>query len=728
MVIPDDTYLFSKDDTARIKTLGISSSTVRRSNWIDNVANTFKVSSFILQDSSNFTYDVTLFDSHNFRIGDRLQITDSSSVSNNSTVVDVLDDKRFSIRGQGQLSHNLSYIVSRYITKPNSSIYPQLNVNTANVQNVYTNYSDEVLVASPSVPFYYDQLLNPYDKKVTFSGSFSGEVLQITSGLDHGFYTGDKVYYSPGRVVTAGLDDDLNPVTSEVVSKFPELVEGLYYIKRIDATRISLAKSPSNVADNNFISVSGIVTSNTISYYDFASKNLQPQNILREVINPVNKSGNYETNPGKIGILVNGVEILNYKSAETIFYGQIDNLDVSSRGSGYDVLNPPSLDISDSQGIGATGICAVNGSLQRIEIIDSGFDYVNKPFVTITGGNGKNASAEINMVSVEHNSFFNAESSSTNVNLFTDTIGFTTYHKFRDYERVIYLPDGQKGIAGLTTEASYYVSVIDGFSVKLHEKENEAISGINTVNLNDYGVGIHRFKSAVRKEVISDIIVTNSGEGYQNKQRTISVSGINTALSTINIESHGYLTGEEIIYSTDGSVISGLNTTSQYLVKKLDDNSFKLAPVGLGTTAKTYYLDTEQFINFNSIGSGTHSFNYTPITVNITGNIGVSTLSGQDFSAKIQPIFRGSIDSVYLTTKGSNYGSEEVINYNRQPIFNLRSGTGAELVTIVDNQGKIAEVLVTRPGSGYNTPPDLLITGKGNYAKLTPIVENGQLV
>jgi hypothetical protein len=59
------------------------------------------------------------------------------------------------------------------------------------------------LVASPSIPFYYDQLLNPYDKKVTFSGSFSGEVLQITSGLDHGFYTGDKVYYSPGRMVSS---------------------------------------------------------------------------------------------------------------------------------------------------------------------------------------------------------------------------------------------------------------------------------------------------------------------------------------------------------------------------------------------------------------------------------------------------------------------------------------------------------------------------------------------
>ena len=727
--ILENTYLFEKNDTARIKTLGISLDNAKTSNWIENIANNYKVASFLLQDISNYTYDLTLYDNHNFRIGDKLNIISSNSESNDSIVIDVLDEKRISIRGQGQLNFNLSYIVSRYILKPNSSLYSYLDNGTANIQNVYTNYFDEVLVASSSIPFYYDQLLNPFDKKVTFSGNFSGIVLQITSsGRDHGFYTGDKVYYSPGKIVTSttGVDGEIVNVTTE--SKFPELVEGLYYVKRVNSTSISLSKSPSSLANNEFISVSGTVTSNTISYYDFANKSLQPQNILREVTNPVNKSGNYETNPGKIGILVNGVEILNYKSAETIFYGQIDNLEVSSRGSGYDVLNPPSLDISDPQGIGATGICAVNGSLQRIEIIDPGFDYVNKPFVTITGGNGKNALAEINMVSVEHNSFFNAESSSANVNLFTDTIGFATYHKFRDYERVIYLPDGQKGIAGLTTEASYYVSVIDGFNVKLHEKESEAISGINTVNLNDYGTGIHRFKAAVRKEVISDIIVTNSGEGYQNKERSISVSGISTALSTINIESHGYLTGEEIVYSTNGAVISGLNTASQYIVKKIDENSFKLASVGLGTTSKTYYLETEQFIKFGSTGSGTHTFNYTPIDVNITGNIGVSTLSGQDFSAKIQPIFRGSIDSVYLTTKGSNYGSEEVINYNRQPIFDLISGTGAELITIVNNQGKIAEVLVSRPGSGYNSPPDLLINGKGNYAKLTPIIENGQLV
>jgi hypothetical protein len=44
------------------------------------------------------------------------------------------------------------------------------------------------------------------------------------------------------------------------------------------------------------------------------------------------------------------------------------------------------------------------------------------------------------------------------------------------------------------------------------------------------------------------------------------------------------------------------------------------------------------------------------------------------------------------------------------------------------SRGEIQEVLVTRPGSGYNSPPNLVINGKGNYAKLTPIIKNGQLV
>ena len=152
--------------------------------------------------------------------------------------------------------------------------------------------------------------------------------------------------------------------------------EGLYFAKRVSGTQLSLAKSPSNLFSDDLISVSGIVTSNVIQDYDFAKKEILAQNILKEIKDPLDRSGNYTTEPGKTGILVNGVEVLNYKSSQTLFYGSIENISVESPGSNYDVINPPSLSITDAVGTAATGICAVNGSLERIEIIDRGFDYV----------------------------------------------------------------------------------------------------------------------------------------------------------------------------------------------------------------------------------------------------------------------------------------------------------------------------------------------------------------
>ena len=41
------------------------------------------------------------------------------------------------------------------------------------------------------------------------------------------------------------------------------------------------------------------------------------------------------------------------------------------------------------------------------------------------------------------------------------------------------------------------------------------------------------------------------------------------------------------------------------------------------------------------------------------------------FKADVQPIFRGEITSVHLESGGSNYGSPEILNYNRQPTIRL---------------------------------------------------------
>ena len=40
-----------------------------------------------------------------------------------------------------------------------------------------------------------------------------------------------------------------------------------------------------------------------------------------------------------------------------------------------------------------------------------------------------------------------------------------------------------------------------------------------------------------------------------------------------------------------------------------------------------------------------------PIEFTINGPIGVTTVAGQDFQCKVQPLFRGSINSVDLTSK-----------------------------------------------------------------------------
>ena len=110
----------------------------------------------------------------------------------------------------------------------------------------------------------------------------------------------------------------------------------------------------------------------------------------------------------------------------------------------------------------------------------------------------------------------------------------------------------------------------------------------------------------------------------------------------------------------------------------------------------------------------------------MSGEIGVTTFSGQDFNARLQPVFRGSIESVHLTDNGVGMVLSEVINFNKQPVFKLLSGREAELLPIVNN-GKIEQVLVTNGGYEYNSPPDLVINGSGRFGKLTPVISGGQI-
>ena len=114
--------------------------------------------------------------------------------------------------------------------------------------------------------------------------------------------------------------------------------------------------------------------------------------------------------------------------------------------------------------------------------------YYEPPTITIKGGNGVGAAAKPRMVSIVHENPFNANSN--DVNLATDTFSFKTDHKLLDGESVIYQPRGTKGIAGLTTDSEYFVFVTGQKTLKLHRTKPEAVAGINTVTLTQFGDGV----------------------------------------------------------------------------------------------------------------------------------------------------------------------------------------------------------------------------------------------
>ena len=719
--LKEPTYYFKKDDTVRVQSLGIETTSEKTKNWKLNVKTNWQVRSIVLVDSTERTYTVTTYESQFTKPGYTLLLK-GPNANTEGSVVSVLSGTSFIVKLNSLVNTSLEYTIENQTLNPSSSTYPYLEKYIANVQNIYSKFDNDLLVASNSLPNYDPIETNPYNKSVKLNGTYSGET--ITSP-GHGFLTGDSVYYKPGITKTNTTTPDGNIIVVETESKFSNIDEGVYFVRTIDPNSFKLARSRSDLFSDTYLFLNGTISNNTITYYNFYNKTLEPQKIYRNISSPANKSGYYPTEPGFTGILINGVEILNYKSPNKIIYGDIKGFNIFNRGKGYDIINPPSLRISDAVGTGATGIVAVRGQLERIDVLDPGFDYQNKPFVKITGGNGKNASAEVRISAVDHSVPFYTDVSFSNVSLGSSTIGFGTFHKFRDNEKVVYVSDGQRGVGGLSTDAFYYVGVVDSQTIKLYKTEEDSVVGINTVALTGYGTGSHRIKSTNRKNVVTSVVVTNPGSGYENKQRKIV--GINTAVNQFTIYNHGYSSKEIVRYSTTGTPIQGLSASKDYYVVKIDNDKFSLIEVGSGNTTSDYYYNNNVIVNVKSQGDG--SFNYKPITVTIEGVTGVSTRAGQDFSCKVVPVFRGEIDSIDVTSGGIGYGSSEILNFDRQPVVTLFSGKDAVLIPVVDANGQISDVLVNSGGSGYNSPPDLrIISSTGKNAALTPVIRNGSIV
>ena len=795
LIIPPDVNNQKIGSKIKIKNLGKIGNNVKENNWLFNTSQSYVVKSLEIVDSVNSTYKLVTQDTNILRIGDKVtthetlaegtqwgdKITETFEPASNKlyTVTDVFDNNTCLITGTGISEPTKVTKVSRRISKVDSDIHSNLNKFTANIQNIYIKPDgglvngvpyygpshehptkgtmmvgekhisgfhetidpiegqNKVYVASSSLPFTGVAKLNPKTQKLTFGGTYNknDEEIKISDQVDHNYFTGDSVYYTPQKGSVNTVDSEGNTIFQEyIISRL--FAEGLYYIKRIDANTVKFAKSQSDIYRGIFTKVtpdggvdSVTIASNDIEKYQFQGKVIQPQKLVREVSIPINESQKVTTNPGYTGILVDGVEVLNYKSKDFVYHGKLESVNVVKGGENFDIINPPVVAIDDSVGSGATAKAAVRGSLKEIRILDSGFDYIEEPIIKITGGNGRDANAAAKLNTVQHELIINGDGvglgtiklDAAGIN--TSSIGFTTYHRFRQGERVVYDPLGSIPIVGLATQATYYVSSVSEYTVTLHKSYDEAITGVNTISFTSYGSGVQSFKSLNGKAVLSSVVILNSGSGYENKERSCESTGISTALSIINIPSHDYKTGEIVKYSVDGTTIDGLSTDKEYYVSVVNDDQFKLAAVGVGTTVSNFYLKTNQFNEFRNTGVGTHTFNYPSISVEVIGRVGVSSISGNTFEASVQPIFRGEITSLQLTSTGVGYGASEILNFNRVPEINLNTGRDAVITPVVAN-GRIVDVSVSYGGTDYNSPPDLVVLGIGSDAKLVPQINS----
>jgi len=708
-----DTYNNKKKEKIKIKTLGNDSQDFKVNNWFFNVPVKYDVQNVQLINSIDFTYNIETIDTHNFVLGDSLTLESSDGNTFIGDVIFVSNEKSIKVKITQLLNLNATYKARKNISKVRiaDQKYSYLSKYNSNVQNTYTDYNQNLYVSTPSLPSYLE---TPLEIKEFLShvpsGNYTGTD-QITFNSSHKFYTGDLVVYKPKNLE--------NSITTE----------GTYYIYKLSDTSIKLSKSPLSITDSVFATFNGQINpgyESTIELKDFYDTELnrlelKPKNSFIKLEQPQIIDEEQEIQPGTIGLFINGVEALSYKSNDRIFYGNIRKVEVLAEGRDYNILTPPQIIISDSVGFGATLIPALEGSLDKINIINPGFDYLETPIISITGGGGVGARAIAELKTFTHSIEFD---SAVSVDSAQDTISFEDDHKFRDNEKVIYKTDGLPNISGLSTNSKYFVRVVDAKKIRLYNTLQDSSAGINTVNLTAVSGGIHSIVSTKLKKKLANVKIVSPGEGYKNKK--VKVSGINTTSDEIQIKDHQYSSGEIITYYPQNTVLSGLSSSSSYYVTVVDEDNIKLS--GISTISDPdFQFKTKKYINLTSNLVGEHYFNYPEIKVEIIGKTGVSTFANQDFSAKLQPVFSGKIKSVFIENDGFNYGSSNVLNYHKKPNLRIESGKNAQFTPIISG-GTITKVLINSPGSDYQQIPDLKIIPENSTIVLTPILSNGKIV
>ena len=706
-------------------------------SWIYNTSARYRVLSIV---GSTFTLFSDI-DKSSLRVGDTVEVLvrNSNTVASADATVNSINQSTKQVI-LGNLSGftplpTVDYDIRRKIKKASSVSVPFLLGNgnyISDTLNVYTNDTNEYgYVASNSLPSYEvndtiiesslsngnDTNLADYDTTLkTYS------IIKFASNVK--FINGDRVLYTAD-----------NPL--------PGLVSGeTYYVSVVAPNQIRLFISKSLLSGTAYVRF-GPNTNPGAHFFTLKrheNKVLAPNDILRKF--PLNyqlsSSKTEDRSVRNIGLLVDGVEISSPESRNKIYYGPIDEFQVLNGGKDYDVVNPPVIEISAGSGTTALVEPIISGSVKEVFIDPQDFDIDEIFSLTLTGGNGSGCALEPVLGDRFRELEFDSRSLllGGGIDITDDTITFSTDHNLSDGQHIIYNENGNNPISigafGDITNAitgtlisgdEYVAKIVNNTSIKLYNNDSDANTGINTIGFSTTtsASGFHKFRT-LSKRTLRSIKVINSGSGYQYKKLRVSSSGISTEYNTVTFKNHGFDNGDVVTYSTTGSAVSGLSTSNQYSIDKIDSDTFRLINVG---TAGTFTTDLvrSKYVDLTSVGSGYQIFQYPEITVSANVSYG-SSLSSQFV---ITPIITGEITGAYLYESGSGYGSD-ILDLHKKPTITLKNGKSAQLNPIISN-GRIVDVQVLSKGSEYYSIPEIIAedSGVGTGAILRPIINNGRI-
>lgn len=716
------------DDKIKLSSFGTNLSDKPEFNtWIYNLPTKHDIKTIQLsQNSIGTIWTVNLFDSIKFYVGETIELSntnDVNDVTRTAKIVAILTDKIIEIETPFNVSAK---------NKPNRIIKTGESENTSlvnisrvpiGVQNTYIDESEEYFyVTSSGIPNY-----KVFSKPQIVSCS-SGPGLGKTNILNttdfHRFYTGEKIFFTPSTASVVGISS------------------GVYHLTTVgnvkDSKQIKLSLSKSDLYSKKYISFDKGSTSGSFVKLDYENKVVSNQKIVKKFNykkgqNLLSEVGDRSTNNKKVGIFVNGSEIFSPTLFdENIYYGKLESISITNNGNGYDVMNPPELEISDVSGSGAKGYLNIVGSLKKVRIITPGIGYQVKPKITILGGNGTGAVVEPNFVKSQINNGFKGDG--LGLNPTDNTITFFQRHNFEDGEEVIYNSNSNAEIVPLKNNSVYFVGIVNEKIIKLYGNSADAFSKTNEINFIGISSGFHFLKTTKSKNTITQIYVKNGGSGYSNRLIKIpsalaydgSTNGVNTFDNYIFAKNHRFKDRDIVRYSTTGTAISGLSTTSEYIVTVIDDNKFYLSSTGNGNQINEFDYINRRYIKYSSLGTGEHTFYYPPIrlVVETLSGIGATTIIKPEF----EPIITGPIESVFLETNGVGYGVSDIINFHRRPDIRIKPIISEAFLKPIVVNGSIVDVQFLSYGAGYDQGIDIEVIGEGQFADIRPIVDqNGRI-